>query len=189
MLETLTMKKILFLATLLFALQSQSQTYIKVNAFTTLLTAPNIGVETKLGEKTSIQVDILALPWKSINGIPRQFYTLTTEFRYNFKEQNNGFYVGGNIGGSKYNFQKWNYINTDHYEIGHGYMLGATVGYKAKINEKFYLECFLGGGWHQGFYKGYFLSSGERYETAQHYNKSGEWLPYRGGVMIAYKLN
>ena len=51
------------------------------------------------------------------------------------------------------------------------------------------LDCFLGGGWHQGFYKGYLLSTGERYEHAENYNKSGEWLPYRGGVMVSYKLN
>tara|TARA_R110000868_G_scaffold193786_3_gene438998 strand:+ start:5749 stop:6300 length:552 start_codon:yes stop_codon:yes gene_type:complete len=183
------MKKIFFLPILFFSLQSQSQTYVKINALTTILTVPNIAVETSLGKKTSLQIDILALPWKSMNGVPRQFYTLTTEFRYHFKEQNKGFYVGAHVGGSKYNFQKWNYLNTDKYEIGKGYFIGATMGYKAKINDKFSLDCFLGGGWHQGFYKGYRLSDGTRYETAPHYNKSGEWLPYRGGVMISYKLN
>lgn len=183
------MKKIVYIIILIYTIPSQCQTYIKANVFTTLLTAPNIGIETSVGKKTTLQVDILALPWKSINGIPRQFYTLTTEFRYNFKEQNNGFYIGAHIGASKYNFQKWNYLKTDYYEIGHGYFIGSTIGYKAKINDKFYLDCYLGGGWHQGFYKGYLISSGERYETAQHYNKSGEWLPYRGGVMVSYKLN
>jgi hypothetical protein len=28
------------------------------------------------------------------------------------------------------------------------------------------LDCFLGGGWHQGYYKGY-ISTGERYETVK----------------------
>jgi hypothetical protein len=53
---------------------------------------------------------------------------------------------------------------------------------------KIYVDCFLGGGWHQGYYKGYYIV-GERYETVRNYNKSGEWLPYRGGVMVSYKLN
>ena len=183
------MKKKIFITILLFTIHSHSQTYVKANAFTTLLTAPNLGIETSIGKKTTLAMDAFALPWKSIKGIPRQFYTFTTEFRYHFKEQNNGFYVGAHVGGTKYNFQKWNYINTDYYEVGHGYFIGSTIGYKAKINEKFYLDCFLGGGWHQGFYKGYLLSTGERYDFAPHYNKSGEWLPYRGGVMVSYKLN
>jgi hypothetical protein len=51
------------------------------------------------------------------------------------------------------------------------------------------LDCFVGGGNHQGFYKGYNIITGERYEKATNYNKSGEWLPYRGGVMVSYSLD
>ena len=51
------------------------------------------------------------------------------------------------------------------------------------------LDGFLGGGWHQGVYQGDQISTGECYETAKKYNKSGKWLPYRGGVMVSYKLN
>ncbi|MBE0393500.1 hypothetical protein BJQ96_03369 [Flavobacterium sp. PL0002] len=189
MVETLLMKKIIFLAIVLFTLQSQSQTYVKVNAFTTLLTVPNVAIETTIGEKSTLNFDVLASFWKSVNGKPREFYTFTPEYRYHFKAIDNGFYVGGHIGASLFNFQKWNYLNTDYYEKGFGYFAGVTVGYKAKINDKFYLDCFLGGGWNQGFYKGYHISDGSRYETAKNYNKSGEWLPYRGGVMISYKLN
>jgi hypothetical protein len=183
------MKKTLFLLVVFFTIHSQSQTYIKVNAFTTLLTIPNVGIETSIGKKSTLSVDVLASLWKSVNGIPREFYTFTPEYRYHFKEKDNGFYVGGHIGASLYNFQKWNYIGTDFYEKGKGYFIGSTIGYKAKINNKFYLDCFIGGGWHQGFYKGYRISDGTRYETAQHWNKSGEWFPYRGGVMVSYKLN
>ncbi|MGO4822143.1 MULTISPECIES: DUF3575 domain-containing protein [unclassified Flavobacterium] len=183
------MKKIVLLAVFLFGLQSQSQTYIKVNTFTTLLTIPNVGVETSIGEKSTLNFDVLASFWGSVNGIPREFYTFTPEYRYHFKAKDNGFYIGAHIGASIYNFQKWNYIRTDYYEKGKGYFLGSTVGYKAKINDKFFLDCFIGGGWHQGFYKGYRISDGSRYETAKNFNKSGEWFPYRGGVMISYKLN
>jgi hypothetical protein len=44
--------------------------------------------------------------------------------------------------------------------------MGATIGYQTKINDKFMLD-LLGGGNQQGFYKGYLLSTGERYETAK----------------------
>jgi hypothetical protein len=40
---------------------------------------------------------------------------------------------------------------------------------------------FSRSGWHQGYYKGYYISTGERYETVKNYNKkSGEWFAYRG---------
>jgi hypothetical protein len=40
-----------------------------------------------------------------------------------------------------------------------------------------------------GFYKGYELKTGERYDSPYAYNKSGEWIPYRGGVMLSYILD
>jgi hypothetical protein len=44
------MKKIILLLVLLLSIQSQSQTYVKVNALTTLLTIPNVGIETSIGK-------------------------------------------------------------------------------------------------------------------------------------------
>lgn len=182
------MKKLIILAFLFISTFSISQTFIKVNTFTTLLTIPNIGIETRVSDKFTFQFDITASFWKSIKGNPRQFYLFIPEWRYHFKELNKGFYVGAHIGASIYNFQKWNYLNTNMYEEGLGYVMGATLGYKTKINNRFSLDCFLGGGSSQGFYKGYFIGTKERYETAVKYNKSGEWLPYRGGVMLSYQL-
>ena len=185
---TFIMKKLLLVSILFFSIHSQSQTYVKVNALTTLLGVPNIGLETSIGKKSTFQLDVLFSPWKSVDGKPLQFYIFIPEYRYHFKEKYNGFYVGAHIGATAFNFQKWNYLNTDKYEKGFGYVIGATIGYQVKINDKFVLDCFLGGGNQQGFYHGYYLSTGERYETAQHWNKSGEWLPYRGGVMVSYRI-
>ena len=183
------MKKLLSLSVLLLPFFLQSQTYVKVNALTTLLTIPNIGIETSIGKKSTFQFDILSSPWKSVNGKPREFYMFIPEYRYHFKEKYNGFYVGAHVGMTLFNFQKWNYLNTDLYEKGLGYAMGATIGFQTKINKRFMLDCFLGGGNHQGFYKGYNLKTGERYDGAKNYNKSGEWLPYRGGVMVSYSLD
>jgi len=183
------MKKLLLFTFLFFSIHSQSQTYIKVNAITTLLAIPNVGVETSIGKKSTFQFDILASPWKSIKGNPAQFYTFIPEYRYHFHEKNNGFYIGAHIGATLFNFQKWNYLNTDKYEKGFGYIMGATIGFQTRINDKFLLDCFFGGGNQQGFYKGYYISTGERYDKAVNYNKSGEWLPYRGGVMVSYRIN
>jgi hypothetical protein len=188
--ENTLMKKIPALFVLLFCIQLQSQTFVKFNGATALLAIPNVGIETSIGEKMTFSADVMASFWESFNGHnPMKFITVTPEIRYHFKEKYNGFYVGGHIGADKYELQKWNYWNSNHYEDGFGYRLGATVGYNLKLNDKFLLDFFVGGGWHQGFYHGYYNDGTPgRYEKAVHWNKSGEWLPYRGGVMISYKL-
>jgi len=182
------MKKQFCILLMLCSIHMQSQTYVKVNAITTLLTVPNIGIETSIGKKSTFQFDVTASFWKSVNGKPMQFYMFIPEYRYHFKEKYNGFYVGAHVGFTHFNFQKWNYLNTDLYEKGIGYVSGVTIGYHIKINHQFLLDCFLGGGHSQAFYKGYSIATDIRYDGADDYNKSGEWLPYRVGVMVSYRI-
>jgi hypothetical protein len=185
------MKKIILAFLLIFSLQTYSQTYIKINGFTALAAIPNVGIETSIGEKTTFSVDVMASFWNSFDGKkPMKFCTLTPEIRYHFKEKYNGLYAGVHAGADVYKLQKWNYWDTNKYEKGFGYRIGATIGYNFKLNDKFLLDVHVGGGWHQGFYHGYYNDGTPgRYETAKNWNKSGEWLLYRGGVMISYKLN
>ena len=112
------MKKHITILILFFCFHSQAQTYLKGNVFTTLLSVPNIGIETSIGKKSTFQFDVTASFWKSVKGNPRQFYLFIPEYRYHFKEKNNGFYVGAHIGATIFNFQKWNYLNTNKYEEG-----------------------------------------------------------------------
>src|SRR5690349_7763759 len=100
------MKKSFLLALLLVSISSFSQTYIKFNAPTTLLGAPQIGVETSLGKKITFQGDVLGTYWESFNGAPLKVLMVFAEVRYHFSGKYNGIYVGGNIGGSKFQFQK-----------------------------------------------------------------------------------
>ena len=165
------------------------QTYIKANAVTTIVLIPNIGIETIISDKLTFQVDLAASFWKSINNAPFQFVTLTPEIRYHFKENTNGFYVGGHIGGGIFKLQKWGYAEFNEYQKGFSYFIGGTVGYKKQISEKIGFDIFIGGGNQQGYYKGYIIGTDTRYEPAKDYNKSGEFLPYRGGIMVSYKLN
>ena len=185
------MKKTLLAILFITSISLHSQTYLKFNGITALVLMPNIGVETSIGEKTTFSFDIMASFWESIDGKkPMKFATFTPEVRYNFKEKYNGFYIGGHMGFDTYELQKWDYWETNMYEKGTGYRIGATVGYNTKLSDKFLLDIFLRGGWHQGFYKGlYNDGTPGRYENVKNWNKSSEWLPYGGGVMISYKLN
>ena len=98
------MKKLLAVILFILCFQLQAQTYIKANVFTTLLTIPNLGIETSIGKKSTFQFDVTASFWKSVKGNPRQFYLFIPEYRYHFKEKNNGFYVGAHIGATIFNF-------------------------------------------------------------------------------------
>lgn len=184
------MKKLtLSVIILLFSITLQSQTYIKINGLSALVGLPQVGIETSIGAKSTLSIDVFASFWKSFDGKPMQAVMLTPEYRYHFKEKYNGLYVGAHTGPDAYKLQKWDYWGTNKYEKGLGYRIGATIGYQKKISDKLTLDAFLGGGWHQGFYKGYYTDGTPgRYESATKYNKSGEWLPYRGGIMISYKL-
>jgi hypothetical protein len=66
--------------------------------------------------------------------------------------------------------------------------IGITGGYQFKLAENWNMDIYAGIGTSQDFYKGYVRSTGARYDVAEGFNKSGEILPYRGGVMISYKL-
>jgi hypothetical protein len=184
------MKKLLVFTFLLISIYSQSQTYIKGNAATALLLIPHVGIETSIGKKSTFQFDIMASFWSSIDGKPYEFSVFTTEYRYHFKEKYNGFYAGGHVGFDTYNVTKWGYGDVGVRSTGVGYLMGATIGYQKKINDKFLLDFFIGGGNHQGFYHSYYIETGERFaaDKAVGRNKSGEWLPYRGGVMLSYRL-
>jgi len=68
---------------LLFSVNSKSQTYVKVNALTTLLTIPHIGIETSIGDKATFQFDITASFWKSVQGKPVEFHQNISLWDYN----------------------------------------------------------------------------------------------------------
>lgn len=185
------MKKIILSAFLLISVFAQSQTYVKVNAATALGLVPNIGIETSIGKKSTFQFDVLASFWSSVNDRPFEIYTFITEYRYHFKEKYNGLYAGANIGFDVFDITKWNYYDLRVHQEGVGYLAGVTIGYEKKISDRFMLDVFVGGGMHQGFYNSHYIETGERWEqdTATKRNKSGELIPYRGGVMISYRLN
>ncbi|MGA9213066.1 DUF3575 domain-containing protein [Kaistella sp.] len=192
------MKKIAIAFAIIFSFLSNAQNqestatksiYIKGNALLLPIGMLNAGVEYQLKEKVTLQADVFVSPWKSFMGNHAQVYMGTVEARYYFKEAFSKFYVGLNLGSAVFDIQKWNYFNTDNYQRGFTILGGATVGYQFKIKENWNIDLYLGGGNSQGFYRGYLKKSGARYDDdGRRWDKSGEWIPYKGGVMISYKL-
>lgn len=176
-----------------YSQENSRHSYLKANLLFLPVGVINVGAEFQISNKNTIQADVLASPWRSIKGEHAQIYLGTLEARHYFQEAFNGFYAGINAGGGYYNATKWDHWNMNQYQVGYTIVAGATVGYQMKISEAWNLDFFLGGGMMQSLYRGYRkLPAGEgrvvRYDGAQGLNKSGELLPYKGGIMISYKL-
>lgn len=206
------MKKILSLSLLSFAIFSfaqKNETYVKANALFLPVGMLNIGVEHGFTDHITGQADVFISPWKSFAGKHAQVYMLGFNGRYYFNEAFKKFYVGIDVSAANFNVQKygyWNdnnyvrkdgevtpYINSNLYQKGYSFILGAMAGYQFKCTERLNLDLYIGVGTMQSFYKGYDKISGDRYDAGsdsmdREMNRSGEWLPYKGGLMLSYKL-
>lgn len=197
-----------FLSTTTLSAQEQEQggqdksLYIKGNALFAPIGILNLGLEKQISPKYTLQGDVFISPWKSFAGHELQFYSVSAEGRYYFTEAFKHLYIGANISFAAYNAAKWNYwndnsfenwngeilTNSNLYQRGVSFMLGVTAGYQFQLAERWNLDLYATVGTSQGFYKGYDRTTGRRYDSAKEFNKSGEIIPYRGGIMISYKL-
>lgn len=185
--------------------ENENKTYIKANAIFLPIGIINAGIEHQIASKYTIQGDILISPWKSFASHELQYYSVSFEGRYYFKEAFNHWFLGANISASAFKMHKWNYwndnnywdkdtqtitpyINSNIYQKGFSFLVGITGGYQFNLGKNWNMELYATFGNSQDFYKGYDRPSGDRYDSAKKWNKSGEWVPYRGGVMISYKL-
>lgn len=183
----------------------EKKLYVKGNALLIPIAVINAGLEYQLNNKFTMQGDVLISPWKSFAGHELQYYSLSLEGRYYFKKAFNGWFLGVNAGASSFVLQKWSYWNNDPYQSkteenvfftnsnlyqkGYSILVGITAGYQFRLADNWNMELYGTIGSSQDSYKGYDRITGKRYdEVVDGYNKSGEFLPYRGGVMISYRL-
>ncbi len=180
----------IFILLLFISTTTLSQTEIKFNALTSAILIPNAGIEFQLGEKSSFQFDVLASFWDSFDGYPLHVTQIFPEYRQYFKPNMRGFFVGAHIGVGMFTLSKFGYQNHIH-QSGRNTYYGLTIGYKTDISKHWAMEFFVGGGSTQANYRSYNFNTGEREDDKTNqrwFNKSGELIPYRGGIMLVYKL-
>lgn len=165
-----------------------AQSNLKTNPVSPILSFVYLGYENGFSPNLSYVFDASVSVASSRNGKPFEFTIATAELRYYTKTIQNGFFVGGHIGGSAFYLQKYNYEHTSLVQKGYNYMLGASIGYALPLTSKWSLEGYVGGGSIQSFYKGFDYETGIRYDGARRFNKSGEWLPYRLGFNLCYQI-
>jgi len=183
-----------------------AQAEVKFNAATALLLVPNFGVELAIAPHYSAQMDVLGSFWDSV-GEDRDPYQINETFvegRYYQNPDQSGWYTGAHVGFGMFTLQKVNafviydqYQDPDTYpdpdntfQSGRAGFYGLSFGYKKRLDDRWALEAFIGGGLVQSNYKGYsgFMRVDVLPGDTREFNKSGEWALYRGGLMITYSL-
>ena len=199
-----SMFKYLFGFLFLISVSLNSQTELKFNLASALVLVPNVGIEVQLSDRFGYQLDTSASFYDNIEGSPFHMTQIFNELRFypKTKKNNRSFFIGAHVGYGMYNLRlpKWitTIVDTEYkeegsYQYGRNAYYGITLGKKIPLkNERFNLEVFIGGGSSQSNYK-YYNKDEQRIfaitNFKRKFNKSGEELPYRGGLMITYKLS
>ena len=178
---------------------------IKFNVTSALVLVPNIGIEVKLSEKLSYQLDTSASFYDNIESSPFHATQIFNELRFYPKLQEGknprSFFIGPHIGYGMFTLRIPKFITSivdtelkeeGSYQSGRNAYYGITIGKKIPLkNEKINLELFIGGGTSQSNYKYYNKLGNRIYENPdieKDFNQSGEELIYRGGLMLTFKI-
>ena len=180
---------------------TSAQVELKTNIPTLVVGIPNIGIEFQVGKKTSLQLDVLGSFWDTIDGTPLHINQTFLEFRYYTNSDISGWFVGAHLGYGMFTIQKPydliiypRYSTSEDsdgvYRSGRSVFHGLTFGYKKRLNKRFSLELFIGGGYAMSHYKGYNgkVRVDVPLEDNRPFNGSGEVLIYRGGLMLNYTI-
>jgi hypothetical protein len=191
-------KKFITLTIILISCITSAQSEVKFNLVTSLVLIPNIGIELPINEKLSYQLDTTASFWDSIDGSPYQFVQIFNELRFYTNSRKRDFFIAPHIGYGMFTVRNpkfltdivdTGYKEKGSYQSGRNTYYGLTLGKKFKLKTpRFGLELFLGFGSSQSNYKYYNGDEIRDFENDRAFSKSGEELPYKGGLMLTYKL-
>ena len=195
-------KHIVILAFLFTVFKLYPQLEAKANVLTSLALIPNVGIEIQVGEKNSLQLDVLASFWNKLNNSKTPFHINQTFLEYRFYKKNDlsGLFIGSHVGYGMFTLKKPNFAiiydpygtsnyNNDTYQSGRVAFYGLTFGFKKRISKRISLEAFIGGGYSMANYKAY--TEDNRIDIRDNwrtFNRSGEFVAYRGGLMINYNF-
>ncbi len=167
---------------------------VKLNVAAATVATFNPSIEVGVGERTSVSLDYFgAFAEESFlgTGYPLMFSMGVLEYRYYTKPQrHSGFFTGVNLGVDSFRMNKdvlpfvANDSPTGRYDVGYGYLIGFTFGYKHRLDEHWSVEASITGGWHNAQHEGYDANGVRTFE----FNTTAEWTAYKGGIYITYRL-
>ncbi len=193
--------KILYVATALAALlcfgspAKAQNVELKLNVASLAVSIVNPSLELPVGSRNSLTWDYVgAYAEESFMGTdyPFMFSMNTWGYRRYSDEQGSrmGFFYGAEFTVNQYRMNKnivplvANDHATDSYDMGHGIIIGFTAGYKYPLTERLNLEASLAAGWQHSRHEGYNADGVRTFD----FNVTAEWLPYRAGLSLCYRL-
>lgn len=191
----------LLTAALCGAVGAKGQIYAKLNGLYALAGVVNPAVEFTVAPRSTVQVEIVASPWKSIDGKHATFGIFMAEYRRYFRGHNDGWYLGGNLGMMAFDLSKpyvenWAIRFENRYSKGYGMMIGLCVGFEKVFRERWVVDAYFGWAWMDSYYNGYSLDG--QIDMYPHrpvqpaypdpFNGSSEWYPNKVGVSIGYRI-
>jgi hypothetical protein len=177
-------KYLCFFLVFAFAITAYSQTYIKGNGLYWVALLPNASVEKQIADKLTISGEFVYSPWK-IDNSPLKFLMFTPDVRWYPNHSFKGFYLGAYLDTNIFKLSKSEfYRKHEMYQKGFSWGFGAEFGYDFRLSDRWVLELMIGGGRNMATYQGF-----NKYDQMYiDWNGSTEWLIYRVGVIIGYKI-
>ncbi|MFI3259581.1 MAG: DUF3575 domain-containing protein [Rikenellaceae bacterium] len=109
-------------------------------------------------------------------------------YRYYLRDDHQGFFFGADAGLDAFRMNKEISITVNdpynRYDVGYGYILGTTLGYKYRFNERWSAEASFSFGYQNCRHEGYDDEGVRLFDL----NTSAEWIPYKGGIYLSYNI-
>jgi len=180
------------------SIPSFGQTYAKFNLATPFIGGVNPSVETAISNHWTFSFDVLAtFKNETSTSGPMRILMVMPEGRYFLKEKFHGFYGGINFGYAMSRMSKPGWLDEDYakehsFEYTWTMLAGVTLGYEYQFNDRWMAEIFVGGGRAWSMHDRYNWETGQKPTypdgTPIKINGSEEYLPYKGGINICYRL-
>ncbi len=187
---------------------ANGQIYAKLNALYAVVGIINPQLEFTVGPHSSIVIDPMFSPYKSIklgkrDNIHALFGILQTEYRFYIKRETQGFYISANGGMQAFDISRPYLFQGDKlisfnagYGRGFGLMAGIGIGYTHTFKERWVVDAFFAfdrmWSWYNGYNADGAINLFPRHQHEPKYpdpfNGSAEWLPSKIGVAIGYKI-
>jgi hypothetical protein len=156
---------------------------VKTNALYWLTTTPNLGIETVLSNKLSLDVSMNYNPWKFGKSAKFRHFLIQPEIRYWIDSPTKGHFVGVHVHYADVDIDMgFVSLLPDVRKKGHLYGVGALYGYSWELGNKWRLEGLVGLGYAHLKYRTY-TDDGHKMNIYDYYNYVG---PTKLAVNLVY---
>lgn len=179
------------------------QVYVKLNVPYALIGVVHPQVEAAIAPHSTLGVEAIFSPWKSVNSRHLFFGMFNGEYRYYIKGATKGFYgsfVAGMMGfdiNKPYFLKNGKFLNFNtNYGKGFGLLVGIGIGYQHHFARRWSVDAFISFSYMRSWYNGYrpngeIVMNPQGHEDYLHpdpFNGSSEIQPLKAGVSIGYRL-